>query len=348
MFKMFGYAILKKIPGLEKMAMEYASFNLKWPKDGIFLSLYAHELSRYTFHWHETEYEINIILKGKAEYSCEGRLYLVETDDVIMINRNEGHGSFALAPGTVSVSFKFSADSLRNYVKSGEGFLFHCISDAASRYRSDFCKIRYFIFQIMDAAIRNNRYSEMTAKASTELLFSTLFHYFEPNVIPVISPRDESSNKAIRNIMKYIDRNYSSKIVLDDLARVSKYNRTYVSTFFKNNVGLNFHEYLTRVRFRHAIFELDNQDKNLTEIAIGNGFPDLKTFNYMFREIFHMNPAEYRARARDVAPREAQDKLRYCTQDDEILRKKLSEYLGLKDNPQTKSHLCSVSPDGII
>ncbi len=309
--------------------MEYASFNLKWPKENIFLTLYAHELSRYTFHWHESEYEINVILKGQAEYSCEGKLYLVEEDDVILINRNEGHGSFALAPGTLSVSFKFSADSLRDYAKPGEGFQFHCISDAASRNRPEFCKIRYFIFQIMDAAITNNSYSEMTAKASVQMLFSTLFHFFQTGMVPVASPRDESRHKAIRNIMKYIDRNYTYKITLDDLARVSQYNRTYVSTFFKHNVGVNFYDYLTRVRFRHAIFQLDDVEKNLTEIAIGNGFPDLKTFNYIFLEYFHMYPAEYRARALTVTPREGHEKLRYCTQDDKVLNYKMNKYLSI-------------------
>jgi len=307
--------------------VDYACFDLRWQNENIFLNIYAHELSRYTFHWHETDYEINVILKGKAEYTREGKIYLVESDDVILINRNEGHGSFAMENGTISLAFKFSASSLGKYMEQGEEFRFHCISNKNTKWNPEFCKIRYFIFEILNAAMCDSPYSHITAKASLEMLLSVLFRFFPHEIVPMISRRDESRNRAIRNIMKYINRNYKNKITLDDLARVSKYNRTYVSTFFKDNLGINFYKYLTRVRFQNAVFELDDMDKNLTEIAIENGFPDLKTFNRMFQEIFHMYPAEYRAKAKKIEPRKGHEKLRYCTRDNELLYKKLREYV---------------------
>ena len=44
-------------------------------------------------------------------------------------------------------------------------------------------------------------------------------------------------------------------------------------------VGINFHEYLTRVRFQHALADLAMTSDSLTDIALRNGFADLKTFN---------------------------------------------------------------------
>lgn len=307
--------------------MDYASFKLRWPREDISLHVYAHELSNYTFHWHEDEYEINIIINGKADYSCEGQLYLVEPDDVILINRNEGHGSFALEPDTITVSSKFSADCLQQYVTPGKGFLFDCISNKENRMNPEFFKIRYYVAQILDAAIKNEFHSELTAKASTQMLLATLLEFFPPSVISFMSSRDEAKNRAIQIITRYIDQNYARKITLDDLAKVSKYNRTYVSTFFKNNIGVNFHEYLSRVRFRHAIYELDTTNRNLTDIAVGNGFPDLKTFNYMFRDIFQMYPAEYRKKTRHIAPGATHGYHRFCYQNCEVLNEKIKEYL---------------------
>jgi len=106
-----------------------------------------------------------ILLSGQADYGCEGHLYLVGADDVILINRNEGHGSFALEPGTISVTVKFTADCLQQYLSPGKGFHFNCISNKENRMRPEFFKIRYYIAQILDAAMKNEFYSEVTAKA---------------------------------------------------------------------------------------------------------------------------------------------------------------------------------------
>ena len=56
-------------------------------------------------------------------------------------------------------------------------------------------------------------------------------------------------------------------------------------------VGINFHEYLTRVRFQHALNDLTYTRENLTDIALKNGFPDLKTLTTRFRSTLQRAPA---------------------------------------------------------
>lgn len=58
---------------------------------------------------------------------------------------------------------------------------------------------------------------------------------------------------------------------------------------------MNFHEYLSRVRFQHALNDLALTKDGLTDIALRNGFADLKTFNARFRATLHRTPTEYRA-----------------------------------------------------
>lgn len=308
-----------------------ADFNLDCPAENLSLIIYAHELARYSFHWHEYEYEIDIILKGKAEFCCEGNIHTLEADDIIVINCGDGHGSFTLEPNTISMVLRFSAEALQKYVNPGNHYQFHCISNAQTRYQPQFCKLRYFMAQILEASMHRHIYSNLTAKASMELILSTLYCYFSPVEVPSIRPKDKFRQKSIRNIIKYIDKHYSQKITLEDLARISKYNKTYVSTFFKLNVGMNFYEYLTRVRFMKALGDLDNTNKNLTEIAIDNGFPDLKSFNYRFRDVFHMFPSEYRLLAADVPSREGVTQRRYCDVENQMLQKKIAEYLWMNN-----------------
>jgi xylan 1,4-beta-xylosidase len=49
-----------------------------------------------------------------------------------------------------------------------------------------------------------------------------------------------------------------------------------------------------RLRLQKAIKELVTTDKPLTEIALYNGFSDLKSFNTRFREMLKILPSEYR------------------------------------------------------
>lgn len=99
---------------------------------------------------------------------------------------------------------------------------------------------------------------------------------------------------AVEKIVQYIDANYMQKITLNDLAQVSKYNRNYISQFFKSNLGVNFHDYLTRIRLREATLALSQTNQSVSEIALSHGFSDLKSFNTVFRARFSKTPTEYR------------------------------------------------------
>lgn len=90
-------------------------------------------------------------------------------------------------------------------------------------------------------------------------------------------------------------------------------------------VGINFHEYLTRVRFQHALNDLTYTTESLTDIALKNGFPDLKTLTARFRSTLQRTPAEYRAALKpDEVLYETQRQ--FLSPEDGVLRKKLEEY----------------------
>ena len=135
-------------------------------------------------------------------------------------------------------------------------------------------------------------YAQLSAKVNLELLLITLFTEFDPQQINLISEEDKR-RATIHLLLSYVEEHYAVKnYPLEDLADYAQYNRTYVSTLFKQMVGINFHEYLTRVRFQHALNDLTYTRDNLTDIALKNGFPDLKTLTARFRSTFQRTPAQ--------------------------------------------------------
>ena len=62
----------------------------------------------------------------------------------------------------------------------------------------------------------------------------------------------------------------------------------------KNILELTFMEYLNNVRLFHAVDELLYTKKNITRIALDNGFPTSAAFTKAFRDIYREAPSEYR------------------------------------------------------
>lgn len=304
-------------------------FAVQWPKDNLFATAYVHDILTYRYNWHTSAYELDIILKGKAKFSSGGKLYDLEEDDLILVNPSVGHASLAKDDATLALVLRFSASAFRSWLKPGDIFSFDCISSHGQHGESGFRRIRLFAAQFIDALFTDNDYSLLTAKASLELLISTLCNCFPPETVSVPGKGDETHREALRNILKYIDDNYASKITLEELSRFSQYNRTYISTIFRNGIGMNFYDYLKGVRFQHANYELVSTGKNLTDIALDNGFPELKLYNGYFREIFHCSPAEYRENigTRKIPLR--YDQQNYYGIENKTVREKLSEYLRL-------------------
>ncbi len=105
---------------------------------------------------------------------------------------------------------------------------------------------------------------------------------------------NKKKNDAVNKIIQYIDKNYKNKISLEELSNVSGYNKSYISQIVKLNLGINFYEYLTRIRLREATYALANLEEKISDIALSYGFSDVKSFNTAFRGSFGKTPSEYR------------------------------------------------------
>ena len=133
---------------------------------------------------------------------------------------------------------------------------------------------------------------------------------------------------AVEKIVQYIDANYMQKITLNDLAQVSKYNRNYISQFFKSNLGVNFHDYLTRIRLREATLALSQTNQSVSEIALSHGFSDLKSFNTVFRARFSKTPTEYRRQLNETVTKyDPRFKRDFLPRADEAMNQILLQYM---------------------
>ena len=104
----------------------------------------------------------------------------------------------------------------------------------------------------------------------------------------------QSQNEVVAELVRIIDESYQQKISLEELGRKAAYHPSYVSQIFKSCLGINFMDYLIRIRMREATKDLRLCDDPITSIALRHGFPNVKSFNQSFRSSFGKTPSEFR------------------------------------------------------
>jgi YesN/AraC family two-component response regulator len=98
-----------------------------------------------------------------------------------------------------------------------------------------------------------------------------------------------------QKIIDYIKSNYSKDVYLDQMAERFGTSTSYLSRYFKQSVGVNFHRYLSNIRIDEAKKMLALTDKTITEIAQAVGFNNRNIFLRMFKKLEGLNPSEYRS-----------------------------------------------------
>jgi len=99
---------------------------------------------------------------------------------------------------------------------------------------------------------------------------------------------------AITRAKDFIQNHQSEDISLGDVARSVNTSTFYFCKMFKKATGLNFTDYLSRVRIEKAKNLLLNQNLRISEIAFEVGFQSLTHFNRVFKKIVGQSPTQYR------------------------------------------------------
>jgi AraC-like DNA-binding protein len=94
----------------------------------------------------------------------------------------------------------------------------------------------------------------------------------------------------------YISAHQAEDLTLTEVARAVNTSTFYFCKLFKKVTGLNFTEYVSRVRIERARTLLLNRNLRVSEIAYEVGFQSLTHFNRVFKRILGVSPTEYRAR----------------------------------------------------
>jgi YesN/AraC family two-component response regulator len=111
----------------------------------------------------------------------------------------------------------------------------------------------------------------------------------------VIIQQENAEVPVIKKAKEYIREHQSEKISLGNVAKAVNMSAFYFCKMFKKAAGINFTDYLTRVRIERAQNLLLNPNLRISEIGFEVGFQSLTHFNRVFKKIAGQSPTDYRA-----------------------------------------------------
>jgi AraC-like DNA-binding protein len=101
--------------------------------------------------------------------------------------------------------------------------------------------------------------------------------------------RGQLSNHVIADINRYVHENVCGSFTINDLAELAKQNRFNFPRLFRRTVGVSPHQYVLRIRLRHAR-ELILSGCSLAEAAFAAGFVDQSHMSSCMRRSYGLTP----------------------------------------------------------
>jgi AraC-like DNA-binding protein len=111
----------------------------------------------------------------------------------------------------------------------------------------------------------------------------------------LVLQQETSEPPIIRRAKEYIQQHQADDLSLGEVARAVNTSTFYFCKMFKKYTGINFTDYLSRVRIEKSKNLLLNPNLRVSEIAFEVGFQSLTHFNRVFKKILGQSPTEYRA-----------------------------------------------------
>lgn len=102
------------------------------------------------------------------------------------------------------------------------------------------------------------------------------------------------SNELVCNIIEYINQNINTYISIDDLAKITYFNRYYIMKKFKMELGISINDYINIRRIYNSTNEIRNTDNSFLNIALNNGFNSLEYFSETFKKVLGVSPRDYK------------------------------------------------------
>jgi len=235
------------------------------------------------------------------------RMNILVVDDEIMIAKGLCHIIRKMDPGLEIVDFASSAEEALVKLEntpfdlclvdicmpetSGLQLIEQCME---KKLCSNFCIISgYAEFEYARQGIRLGVQDYLLKPVDKEMLWNMLQSFNLSNSL--IVSRNTVQNPYVKKMLNIISNEYIHDISLYEVAGKLNINTDYAGKLFKTDTNISFSEYLNRYKLDKVISQMKVEPtSNIEQLAINNGFLEIRNFYRVFKKFYNMTPREYR------------------------------------------------------
>ncbi len=247
-----------------------------------------------------TDLEVWFVLEGSIRACLNQAEFDLDKEDIILFNPGSAY-SFDSKEENIICCARFSTNILHQILK-GAAPILNC--NSALDINSSYQELRNIFYELLELQVRHQKQSVCMTDSLMLKLLDSLIRQFKTSRQDGKSEKDGAGNDEtvrFQKMIRYINLNYQSDINLSALAGEMYVSASTLSRLFHKYAGMYFADYVTQVRLRHACEDLAFTQKNLTRVAVDNGFSSSSAFNRVFKKAYNTTPSAYRQE------REAQD-----------------------------------------
>lgn len=257
----------------------------------------------FLWHWHP-EIEITVITEGHMLYKVNQCSFHLKRGDILFENSNVLHAGFMEDFSDCKyISLTFDAKMIYGFYQSIickkyvepilQDFSMPAIHmDYSSPWHKPFAEKIWRI-------IRLNRdkpdYYELDIVTELQKIWKQILENHGASQLPY-TMHDRAEHDRIKEVMDYLEKNYSNKILLRDIAQHVHMCESECSRLFKRYMNVTLFSFLQEYRVERSLEYLLNPEYSITEIAEKIGFTDSNYYCKVFSKVKGCNPVKYRKR----------------------------------------------------
>ena len=273
--------------------MDYSQYNLE--KTGYlkedFRLFHINDQTKkdFSYHYHDF-HKIIVFISGKVTYHIEGKAYHLKPRDILLVSQVAIHKP-EIDPSVPYERYIFwirddlSYQELNTCFQKANDRSFNLVrADSALQER-----LKDLLPEI-EQTLQNKHFGDTVLRNA---LFTQFMIYINRIFLRTSSSPDKktySSDTQVEQLLKYINRNLSENLSIDQLANRFFFSKYHMMRKFKNETGYTIHNYITSKRLLMAR-SLISQGMPVMKAAQASGFHDYTTFVRAYKKQFGKAPS---------------------------------------------------------
>lgn len=273
--------------------------NYSFPVEVSIETIQSYEQGSFLWHWHP-EIELTWIMSGAIEYHVNNQSYILTEGEGLFGNSNTLHSGYMKdGQECTYLSITFHPRFLYGYensilqtkyidfITSNDNWPSLKLQKHVEWHQEILGQIKT-LYHLSSAKTADY---ELTVHIILMQIFGKLYHYFSS--LPEKEQRPQKHLQRLKDIISFIQDNYSQDITLDDIAAHINICKSECCRFFKKHMNMTIFEYLLFLRVQNSLAFL-KEGESITKTAGLVGFSSPAYYGQIFKRYMKCTPKEYR------------------------------------------------------